>query len=679
MTAERLWALPRVGTPSPAPDGSFVVVPVTTHREEPAEPITRLYLVPTADGSAAAAPTPLTAPEWSAEQPVVSPDGARVAFVRKPAAGTARHDSVSQLYMMELGGGEPQRMTDLPLGVEDPRWFPDSRRIAFLGLVFADAPDLEQTAELASQDEGRPDLPIVTEDRVYRYWDRWLTDGKVHHIFVVDSGGGQLRDLTPSGRGWFSLADPKGQYAISPDGREIAFSATRSRPPHDPLQYGVFTVQVGTEANVAPDIITGHTTGDAVQPAYSPDGRHLLYGFQREPDFYADRVRLALYDRRTQTHTVLTESWDRSAGTWCFLDAGTIGVEAEDQGRSALFVMELDVDRGKPAGQPRVLVRGGRFSRPLATAGRIWTTLSTYADPPEVVSCSFPDGLLSRHTDFATAQTRGLRLADVAELTIEGADGEPVQVYVLRSGLAGEGPRPLIHLVHGGPHGIFGDEWHWRWNAQVFAASGAVVALVNFHGSTSWGEAFTRSMRGAWGEKPYRDVMAATDFLVEKGWVDERRMAVAGGSYGGYLVSWIASQTDRFACIVNHAGVCDLRTQFAADMTQGRAAALGGAPWRDSEAMERYNPLSHAEGFQSPMLVIHGERDYRVPHAQGLEIYNVYKARGLPARLVLYRDENHWVLSRRNSLHWHREVLGWLQRWLGIEVPMEKRDRPRRE
>jgi dipeptidyl aminopeptidase/acylaminoacyl peptidase len=225
-------------------------------------------------------------------------------------------------------------------------------------------------------------------------------------------------------------------------------------------------------------------------------------------------------------------------------------------------------------------------------------------------------------------------------------------------------PRPLVHLVHGGPHGIFGDSWHWRWNPHCFAAPGYVAALVNFQGSTSWGQDFARRIQGRWGDRPFRDLMAATDRLIGRGIADPKRLAAAGGSYGGYLVSWTASQTDRFSCVVNHAGVGDLQMEWASDVTEGWSRALGGEPWGNLAGMDRWNPMRHAKGFRTPMLVIHGEQDYRVPYDQGLQMYNVHKAMRRPARLVCYPDENHWILKPRNSVHWYGEILAWLKRWL---------------
>jgi dipeptidyl aminopeptidase/acylaminoacyl peptidase len=279
-----------------------------------------------------------------------------------------------------------------------------------------------------------------------------------------------------------------------------------------------------------------------------------------------------------------------------------------------------------------------------------------------------PDGGDRREvTSFTAPVRKKLTLRKPEEVIFEGADGDPVQMWVLHPAKPRKGRKrkpPLLHLIHGGPHGSFGDVWHWRWNSQVFAAKGYAVAMVNFHGSLGWGQDFASSIVGEWGDKPYRDILAATDHLIEAGKVSAKRLAAAGGSYGGYLSSWIASQTDRFKCIVNHAGVCDLQAQMGCDIPQGWPRSAGGDTWSDPDGLDRYNPIRHASGFKSPMLVLHGEQDYRVPYYQALQIYNTYKARGLEARLVCYPDENHWILKPKNNLHWYGEFLGWLKRWV---------------
>jgi dipeptidyl aminopeptidase/acylaminoacyl peptidase len=350
-------------------------------------------------------------------------------------------------------------------------------------------------------------------------------------------------------------------------------------------------------------------------------------------------------------------------------------VIAEDHGRCVLFTLDLAVSRVAGRGHlPREICRGGWFGSPEPAGGRIFLNASSLRLPPEVFVCDAGGKGLRRSTGFTKPGLSGIEMSAIEEEVIPGADGNPVQMFLLLPpGVGGSDktpkrPWPLVHMIHGGPHGAFGDQWHWRWNAQAFAAPGYLVALVNFHGSTGFGADFTASILGRWGDQPFHDIMAATDHLIGRGLADPARMAATGGSYGGYLVSWIASQTDRFAALINHAGVSDFQPQYASDITQGRARSMGGEPWDNVQGMDRYNPLRHAAGFRSPMLVIHGEKDYRVPHCQGIEIYNVYKAMKLPARLVIFPDENHWVLKPRNSIKWYEEVLGWLDRHLGAKA-----------
>jgi dipeptidyl aminopeptidase/acylaminoacyl peptidase len=314
------------------------------------------------------------------------------------------------------------------------------------------------------------------------------------------------------------------------------------------------------------------------------------------------------------------------------------------------------------------VVAGGSISglSPIA-GGRLVFTLQNLSLPPEIHAAPAAGGAAERLTRFTDPALSKVSFGEVREMQFEGAFGETIQMFVvLPPGYQPGKKYPLVQVVHGGPHGISPDAFHFRWNGQAFAAPGYVAALVNFQGSTSWGQDFAQRIQGAWGERPFEDVMKATDALIAAGLVDETKMAAAGGSYGGYLVSWIEGNTDRFKCIVNHAGVYDLMVQYASDVTQGRAQSMGGEPWEGIEAIDRWNPARAAKGFTTPMLVVHGERDYRVPVSHGLECYGVLKAKGVPARLVYFPDENHWVLKPANSILWYREVLGWMKRWLGV-------------
>jgi len=656
MTVDDLWAIPRVGSPVPAPEGDTFAVAVTTYDMEQNRGRSRIWLVASRGGGPAAHPeasTPrvLTAPEYSSAEPAFSPDGRRLAFTRKIEGGRA------QLYVMPLDGGEPQKLTDLPLGVFDPKWLPDGSGIVFASMLLQGHLTPEATKTESERREKDPVKAHVTEDRLYRYWDTWLTTGEVPHLFLLDLASMNLRDLTPDSRAWFDWMEPGGQYDLSSDGKEIAFSGVVFDEARSLVRSAIFTVAV---AGGPVQCLTPSHPADDVRPRYTPDGAGIVFGMSHDPFFYADRVRLMRWDRASRKATAWLDDWDRSPAHWEFGADGTLFFEAEDGGRVNAYAL-------KGSAGPREIARGGTIAGVSpARDGRLLFTLQSLVGPPEVYACPASGGTPSRLTRFTEPVMSKARLGEVREIAFEGAGGETVQMFVVLPPDYQPGRKyPLVHVIHGGPHGMSGDGFHFRWNGQLFASAGYIAALVNFQGSTSWGQDFAKRIQGAWGDRPFQDVMRATDLLVVSGMVDEDRMAATGGSYGGYMAAWIAGHTDRFKCIVNHAGVYDLLSQYASDVTQGRAQSMGGEPWEGLEVIERWSPARFAAGMNTPMLVIHGEKDYRVPAAQGLECYGVLKAKGVPARLVYFPDENHWVLKPRNSQLWYREVMGWLERWLG--------------
>ena len=647
VTAEDLWTLPRLGAPAPFPDGSAFVLPVTRWNIEKNESRTQLYKVPAAGG----APVELTSPDLSAAEPRVSPDGRQLAFTRKDAIGK------QQLMLMSLDGGEARKLTDLPNGAFDPRWMPDGSAIVFATQLLKGHFTPEATAAEIKRRAEDPVKAHVTEERFYRFWDTWLTTGEVVHLFRCDVASGALTDLTPQSTVWFDWMDPSGQYDISPDGAEIALGGIVFDEKRSLIVTRVYTVPAKGGSLTC---LTADHPAEDMRPRYSPDGRYLVYGMTHDPEFYADRARLMRMDRKTGKHEEWLGNWDFMPMHWEFSADGTLLFEAEHHARQKAFTWNGQ-------GEPRAITGDGFASSLTPVAGgRVAYLHATLAGPAELHLVPQAGGTATRVTDFTAAGTAAFATGEVTEMSFEGAQGETVQMFVvLPVGYEAGKKYPLVHMIHGGPHGTFGDVWHPRWNAQAFSAPGYVVALVNFQGSTSWGQDFAQRIQGEWAARPAEDILKATDALIAAGLVDEKRMAITGGSYGGYLVSWLAGHTDRFKCIINHAGVADLTAQYASDVTQGRGKAAGGEVWDGLEKQDQWSPVRFAKGMNTPMLVIHGERDYRVPVGQGLLIYGVLKAKGVPARLVYFPDENHWVLKARNALLWLREVHAWLERWLG--------------
>ncbi len=643
LTAERLWSIPRVGSPVAA--GQRLVVPVTTYDLVENRGWTRLHLVDPLTGSA----RPLTAPRTDATRPAVDARGRRVAFLREV-------DGAPQCHVLGLDGGEAERVTDLPLGVRAVRWLPDGSGLVLVVPLLVGHLTPEATRDELERRRSSKVHAHVTEDAVYRYWDRWLDDGEVPHLFTLDLTSGDLVDLTPEATRWWrwpATTDPGADFDVAPDGSEVAFVADRSDPPHRELRWTLYRVPID---GGAVEELTPELTGHVHRPRYTPDGTTLVYGMQRIPDFYADRVRLVALDRATGRHRVLTETWDRSAAEWVVGDTDVVFV-AEDRGRRPLWRMSLDEET------PNRIADGGTFAAPVITEDETLCALGHgLLHPPEIVRI---DGAgATPITDFTKSALHDLDLGRMEEITVVGADDDPVQVFLVHPPRPRSEPPPLVHLIHGGPHGSFGDGWHWRWSAPAFAAAGYLVAMVNFHGSTGFGQEFAASIHGRWGDQPLVDIEAVTDHLVDTGRVDPDRLALAGGSYGGYLTTWITATVDRYACAVAHAAVTDLPGMYASDITMGRARNYGAEIWEDVERVQRWSPHAHAAGYSTPTLVIHGGRDYRVPEGQGLELYGVLKAKGIPARLVYYPDEHHWILSPANSLHWYDQVLEWLNLYL---------------
>ncbi len=653
LTVDDMWAVQRVGAPVLSPDGKTVAYTVSVYDAEENRLNSDIWVIPVSDG----APRRLTANKASDSSPAWSPDGGRIAFVSKRDG-----DSAAQLYVILVDGGEAERMTEMPLAVANPKWFPDGKRIAFVSHVIAGAESPAETKKALEAREKNKVKARVTDNRLYRFWDRWLTENEYPRIFAFDLESKKVTDLLPGSKRYFDLMEGTGSFDISPDGSKIAFEANSSPEPYRKLNTDIFLV--GAAGGEVKNLTAGNPAQDG-DPVFSPDGKTLAYGLERKADGWPDRTRLAILDLATGSTNVLTEDWDYSPVNWTWTpDGGALVFHAEARTRTNLYLLPAE------GGIPKEIYRGGTTSGAETTSdGEVVFSHHSLTRPPEIAVIRLDGTRLRPLTNVNDALVSRIAWGEVKEFTFRGAGNEDVQVFVVYPpGFDEKKKYPLVHLIHGGPVGTFGDAFSFRWNAQAFAAPGYVVPMVNFHGSSSFGQKWVESILGAHPDKPFADVMKASDFLIAKGYIDPARMAAAGGSYGGFLVNWIAGHTDRFKALVSHAGVYSLLGQSASDTSYGRHHSYGGYPFTNLEKIERWSPNRFSKNFKTPMLILHGERDYRVPVTQGLELYGVLSAKGVPARLVYYPDENHWILKGKNSKHWYGEVLGWLARYLKPET-----------
>jgi dipeptidyl aminopeptidase/acylaminoacyl peptidase len=646
FTATEMMKLKRLADPQLHPDGTQLAFALTEIDLAGATRDTDLWLVPVAGGE----PRRLTANPASDSRPRFSPDGRTLGFL-------STRDGSSQVWALDLKGGEARKLTSLATGVDAFEWLGASR-LALVSEVFPDcaADDACNAKRLA--EAGKPSTARVYDELLYRHWDTW-DDGRRSHVLSLTLEGGALVDLTPGGDDAppFNLGGE--DWGVAPDGSEVCVARKDAKGEawHTNAELYLVPAAGGTARRVSDSL--GYDTGCR----YSPDGRFLAWRTQLRAGYEADRWRLVVLDRASGEKRTLTEAFDRQVDPFVFsADSKTLYFTAEDAGHSPVF--SVPVAGGVVT---KLLGAPGTFGElGVSRDGRtLVATHATLTHPAEVVRF-FADGTgLTRVTRVNDAFLAGFALRAGESVGYTGAAGKSVQAWVVRPpGFDPARKYPLLVLVHGGPQGAWPDGWTFRWNAQVFASAGYVVFMPNPRGSTGWGTALTDDINRDWGGKAFEDVMKGTDFAESLPYVEKGRSAAAGASYGGYMINWIAGQTDRFKALVSHDGVFDLVAMYGAtEELWFPEWEFGGPYWSNPEGYARYNPRDFVKRFKTPTLVVHGEKDYRVPLEQGLAMFTALRRQDVPARLLVFPDENHWVLKPANSVRWYGEVVGWLDRW----------------
>ena len=643
FTAERMWALKRLGEPAITPDGKRAVLPVTIYDIAENRGLTDLWLVPL-DGSAA---TQLTSNKASDTQPIVSPDGKWVAFVSK-----RNDDTESQLYVIATDGGEARRVTNLPTGASLPKWFPDSRRLAFVSEVWPDLVRWEDQAARKRERESSKMSARVWTRAPIAYFDHFLDD-RQSQLFSISIDGGEPTAITRMSG--FSLPKSdldRSAYDLSPDGLEVAFVANVDRTG---IATNIDVILLPTCGCKPARNITEANLADDFAPRYSPDGRRLAWTQQRIPRYYGDRARLMLYDLKAGTTTSLTENWDRTAdGLVWERDSRSLLGAIDDAGTRRIY-------RFRSGAAPVPVTHASSFSAlALAANGKSLVAIrQSFVEPPTLVSLSPRTGVATKLGNFNDAALSQLDFGRYESVTYKGANDADIQMWVFYPpGFDATKKYPALMLLHGGPHNAVTDAVQWRWNAEVFAGWGYVVTWHNFHGSSGFGEKFTDSINPDRITLPYEDTIRAADWLMSKPFIDKERMVAAGASYGGFLATTLLGRPHPFKALVAHAAVYNSFTQIASDY--GAETERFFDYWDKPEEFAKYSPATAAGNFNTPTLVIHNQLDQRVPLSHGVELFNTLQKRGVPSKLVYFPDENHWVLKPQNSLFWYQTVHDWV-------------------
>jgi dipeptidyl aminopeptidase/acylaminoacyl peptidase len=646
LSAETMWNIQRIGAAALSPDGRQAVFSVTSYDEDQDKGEADLYLVGTASGETRR----LTSMPGKESDPAWSPDGRWIAFVAKRS-----DDKESQLYVLPTDGGEATKVADIPTGVEAPKWFPDSKRIAFISRVWPDLPDWKKAGERMNEREESKMKAQAWNRPPISYWDHWIDDRQAH-VFSIPLEGGTPTAIT-LGTG-FELTRQEldgNAYDVSPDGNEVAFVADID-PTGVDQNFDVFVVPAagGQARNLTTD-----NSGDDENPQYSPDGRWLLHTRQTIKGFYGDSYQAWLLDRKNGGHRRIATDWDRSLNGMVWApDSKNVYAAIDDAGTDRVY--RLDIASGRHA----AVTKGSSYSN-LAMAGSPATLVGlrqSFSEPPTLVRIDSRDGNATKLSELNDGLLAGVAFGKVESVTYQGSGGDDIQMWVIYPPGFDPGKKyPLYLLLHGGPHNGVADSWTFRWNAQVFAGWGYVVAWHNFHGSSGFGQAFTDSINPDHITKPYQDTIRAAEWFASRPWIDRDRMIAGGGSYGGFLAATLNGKPHPFKALIAHAAVYSEYAQYGADYGAGKRRFFEA--WEKPEEFARYSPSSYAGNFATPTLVVVGQLDQRVPLNNGIEFFNTLQNRGVESRLVYFPDENHWVLKRQNSLYWYREVRDWLEHY----------------
>jgi dipeptidyl aminopeptidase/acylaminoacyl peptidase len=649
FTVDDLWALARIGEPSLSPDGAQAVASVSHYSMEDNKASTSLHLFSTLGG----APRRLTEAGEKDGSPQWSPTGELIAFIAKREQGGIKDDE-PQLYLIAPDGGEARRAGVVATGVDAFKWFPDGRRIAFVSWVWPERAGADQ-AQALKDFKARKESAYVTSETAYRYWDHHLPMGRVPHLHVLDLDTGAVLDLFEGSPYELSRSDPNAHcFDISPSGQAIAFAFDPATPKRFDNRFAIAEVDVKTRKVRA---LLRDKDWHFSAPRYSHSGGHLALLASHQGAKHTMPDQLAILDQRGHW-AVFSENWDHEVQAplrWADDDLSVLFC-AEHRGRRPLWQFSLaDCEAEALHDEGHV----GSFD---IASGFAVINHDGLRHPGQlsVLSEDGPQRLEAINDAALAARPFGQH----EEVVYKGAQGDEIQMWlVYPPGFDPKKKYPVMHVIHGGPHTAFGDGWHWRWNHQAFAAQGYVVACVNYHGSSSFGYAFLDSITHRWGELELQDVEAATDWLLKKPWVDKKRIVATGGSYGGYMVAWMNGHVapGRYQAYVCHAGCFDWQAMYADDAYTWHVKELGAHYWADPAKIASQSPHTFAGAMRTPTLVMHGALDYRVPDAQGLAYYNTLKSLNVPARLVWFPDENHWILKPRNSRLWYGEFFCWLQ------------------
>lgn len=658
-----LQKLDRVSSPVLSPDGSTVVFAKRIVDADVVKASSSLW-VRNLLARDMAPPKRLTPEGWNVNSPSFSPDGKTVYFL-SAKSGT------QQLYAMPLVGGAPRQLTAFALDVASYKVSPDGTRVLFSTDTFADCKaDFACTKKRLDDTAAKKSSGVVYDGLFVRHWDTWA-DGRRSRLFVAALPEGKAKPVSSA----TSLTDrldgdapskPFGgadEYTWSPDGASVV-AAIRVAGKGEAWSTNFDLYRLAADGSSAPVNLTASNPAWDTGPVFSADGKTLFYRAMKRPGFEADRFGLMAMDLATKQVREIAPSWDRSAdGIVVSKDGATIYTTAQDVGQHPLFAVDVASGTAKP------VVAEGSISAFDIAGDTLAFTRNTLKTGDQLFTTTLAGAPLRAITPSAQDMLKDVSFGDFEQFTFTGWNNETVHGYVVKPHDYVEGQKyPVAFLIHGGPQGSFGNGWSYRWNPQTYAGQGYAVVMIDFHGSTGYGQAFTDAISQHWGDRPLEDLQKGWAAAQQKyAFLDGGKACALGASYGGYMINWIAGNwNEPWKCLVNHDGVFDTRSMgYVTEELWFTEWENGGTPFDKPENYEKFNPVNYVAKWRVPMLVVQGEKDYRVPVDQGLSTFTALQRKGIESKLLYFPDENHWVLKPQNSILWHDTVNAWLKQHIG--------------
>lgn len=669
ITHETMWLMKRVGAPVPSPDGKWVVFSLIEPAYDEKDQVNDLWIVP---ADASAKPRRLTNTKGGESGVAWSPDSRRIAF-----SARREGDEVSQIYVLDIAdGGEAVRVTSLSTGARSPQWRPDGRALAFVSTVYPGANDDDANKRVAAERKAQKYRARVYETFPIRNWDKWLDDTEAH-LFIQDAQpGAKAKDLLAGTklvqeRGFAGRMSDSGEEldpVWTPEGDALVFVAATNR---DAAAYANTYTSLFKVSTSGGEPVRITTQPDAYgSPRFRPDGKALYAVFNIESnDKTYNLQRLVKFSWPSAGQpVVVTARWDRAVGSYAFSpDSKSVYITGEEAGNEKLFVMPAD------GGEVRLamdMTRGAYTNLRIpnkASSTIVIANWESAINPPELFQLDLESKIQKPLTTFNADQVAKIDWLPVRHFWFTSKAGKRIHnMIALPPNFDERKKYPLLVMMHGGPHTMFRDNWGLRWNYHLLARPGYVLLLTNYSGSTGFGEAFSQSIQGDPLKGPANEINEAADEAIRLySFVDGSRQAAGGASYGGHLANWMQATTTRYKALISHAGLINLESQWGtSDTIYHREVNSGGPVWEQGPIWREQNPIRFAKNFRTPILLSVGENDFRVPLNQTLENWSVLQRLRIPSRLVVWPDENHWVLKGENSRYFYQEVHGWLKKYL---------------